>query len=176
MTQPERATDPRDVRFSYEALNPREDRAAESELFRDSEGIFSENGRREYPGRLLGCSYKHSDIGDQMPATVVAGGLDPDEARNKAAESVGNRNSPRYFEEMLRNRYGDPEIILRHLIVGCNKGNGYPYFVMGITKPGLEAAAQAVELAEIEAKRAAFAAQPWPKRLLQKILGHEQAQ
>ncbi len=54
---------PLDVRFSYAALNPREDQTEPRALFVDRQAVFPLSGYPEFGSsdRALGCSYKYSD-------------------------------------------------------------------------------------------------------------------
>jgi len=72
-----------------------------------------------------GAHYNYSDrlwsqYHDAMPAAS---------ARAKAA--VGNTDSPRYFEELLRDLMQNPNLQLVHILTGVNRGNGYDYQVFG---------------------------------------------
>jgi hypothetical protein len=167
MTGERITTDPKDQRFSWQALNPREDRAEPHTLYVDREGTFSKlRSRPGEPGALLGCKYVDSDHlqrAQGLPMDFYA-------ASGESADEVGNNDSPRFFEEALRRAYDTSELTLRHLIVGCNVGNGYPYLRFGFTMPGQEEAAVAKENEEIDAIRVAETAELWIKKFVRKLV------
>jgi hypothetical protein len=167
MTGERISADSKDKQFSWQALNPKEDRAEPRTLYVDSEGTFSKlQSRPGEPGVLLGCKYVDSDHlrGAQgLPMDFYA-------ASGEAADEVGNNDSPRFFEEALRRTYDKSELTLRHLIVGCNVGNGYPYLRFGFTMPGQEEIAIAKENEEIETIRTAETAELWMKRFVRKLI------
>jgi len=74
-----------------------------------------------------GLSYSYSD----RLNTHFVGYDKMREAARVAAEEVGNHQSARFVEHMLRIALEDPELWLGHMKAGVNRGNGYSYKLYG---------------------------------------------
>lgn len=52
-------------------------------------------------------------------------------ASQQAAKEVGNNQSARFIENMLRRVFEDKNLWLGHMRAGVNRGNGHPYKIYG---------------------------------------------
>lgn len=72
-----------------------------------------------------GCRYDYSD-------RIV--GYFPKEERDEAwakAKSKFEPKSAAFIQEYLRILYGNPNIVVVHILAGVNRSNGYPYRIYG---------------------------------------------
>lgn len=95
----------------------------------DAELVF---GERHNGPAVPGAQYKDSDLLPRLPGwrEAYAQALNPEDGSTTAAD----------LEQALRTTFNAPSIALKHIIVGVNQGNGYPYQRYGFFPDGTQPA------------------------------------